>query len=73
MPPSLSSLQVPVAAAVYYEDLYVNIALSEETAAQIKDIRLWVTNEYLHSGIREDGARVLDQLFGMLKGKYPIR
>lgn len=51
----------------------MNIALSEETAAQIKDIRVWVTNEYLHSGIREDGARVLDQLFGMLKGKYPIR
>lgn len=66
-------MQVPVAAAIFYEDLYVNIALSEETAAQIKDIRTWVTNEYLHSGIREDGARVLDQLFGMLKGKHPIR
>lgn len=64
---------MPVAAAVYYEDLYVSIALSEETASQIKDIRVWVTNEYLHSGIREDGARVLDQLFGMLNGKYPIR
>lgn len=51
----------------------MNIALSEETASQIKDIRVWVTNEYLHSGIREDGARVLDHLFGMLKGKYPIR
>lgn len=66
-------VQVPVAAAVYYEDLYVNVTLSEETAAQIQDIRLWVTNEYLHSGIREDGPRILDQLFGMLKGKYPIR
>ncbi len=69
----MPSPQVPVAAAVYYEDLYVNIALSEETAAQIKVIRLWVTNQFLHSGIREDGALVLDQLFGMLKGKYPIR
>ncbi|KAG0553341.1 hypothetical protein M758_12G002000 [Ceratodon purpureus] len=69
----LNENKVPVAAAVYYEDLYVNIALSEETASQIKDIRVWVTNEYLHSGIREDGARVLDQLFGMLKGKHPLR
>ncbi|XP_024358296.1 uncharacterized protein [Physcomitrium patens] len=69
----LNENKVPVAAAVYYEDLYVNVTLSEETAAQIQDIRLWVTNEYLHSGIREDGPRILDQLFGMLKGKYPIR
>lgn len=64
---------MPVAAAVYFEDLYVNFALSEETASNIQGIRLWVTNEYLHSGIREDGARVLDQLFGMLKGKHPLR
>lgn len=66
-------VQVPVAAAVYYEDLYVNFGISVATASQIAGIRPWVTNEYLHSGLREDGARILDQLLGMLKGKFPLR
>jgi hypothetical protein len=65
-------VQVPVAAAVYYEDLYVDFSLSQATAAQISGIRLWVTNEYMHSGIREDGSRILDQLFAMIKGKIPL-
>ncbi|CAK9236647.1 unnamed protein product [Sphagnum troendelagicum] len=69
----LNANKVPVAAAVYYEDLYVDFSLSQATAAQISGIRLWVTNEYMHSGIREDGSRVLDQLFGMIKGKFPLR
>ncbi len=66
-------VQVPVAAAVYYEDLYVDFSLAQATAAQISGIRLWVTNEYMHSGLREDGSRILDQLFGMIKGKFPLR
>jgi hypothetical protein len=69
----LNANKVPVAAAVYYEDLYVDFSLAQATAAQISGIRLWVTNEYMHSGLREDGSRILDQLFGMIKGKFPLR
>lgn len=64
--------QVPVAAAVYYEDMYVNFNLSKETASQIAGIRLWITNEFMHSGLRDDGNKVLDHLLGMLNGKKPL-
>lgn len=63
---------MPVAAAVYYEDMYVNFKLAMETASEIAGIRLWITNEYMHSGLRDDGAKVLDHLLGMLNGKKPL-
>ncbi|KAI5055698.1 hypothetical protein GOP47_0029219 [Adiantum capillus-veneris] len=66
---ALKANEVPVAAAAYYEDMYVSFPLSEETANRITGIRLWVTNEYMHSGLRDDGARILDYLFDMLGGK----
>ncbi|XP_072989145.1 uncharacterized protein [Typha latifolia] len=67
----LNNNQVPVAAAVYYEDMYVNFKLAMETASQIAGIRLWVTNEYMHSGLRDSGSQVFEQLMAMLQGKKP--
>jgi len=64
--------QVPVAAALYYEDLYVNFKLAMETASQIAGIRLWITNELMHSGLRDDGNKVIDHLLGMLNGRKPL-
>ena len=61
-----------MAAAVYYEDMYVNFNLSMETAAQIAGIRLWITNEFMHSGLRDGGPEVLEHLFGLLKGRRPL-
>lgn len=69
---ALNKNQVPVAAAVYYEDMYVNFKLSMETASQIAGIRLWVNNEFMHSGLRDNGDKVLEQLMGMLEGKKPL-
>ncbi|PIN20181.1 Prolyl aminopeptidase [Handroanthus impetiginosus] len=69
---ALRNNKVPVAAAVYYEDMYVNFKLVMETASQIGGIRLWITNEYMHSGLRDAGCQVLDHLLGMLNGKKPL-
>ena len=66
------SFQVPVAAVAYYEDMYVDFSMSEETANEIAGARLWVTNEYMHSGLREDGERIFDYLLDLLNGKKPI-
>ncbi|KAJ4798165.1 Proline iminopeptidase [Rhynchospora pubera] len=68
---ALNNNQVPVAAAVYYEDMYVNFKLAMETASKIAGIRLWVTNEYMHSGLRDSGSHVFDQLMSMLHGRKP--
>ncbi|KAG6749563.1 hypothetical protein POTOM_046615 [Populus tomentosa] len=68
----LNNNKVPVAAAVYYEDMYANFKLAMETASQIAGIRLWITNEYMHSGLRDGGGQVLDHLLGMLNGRKPL-
>ncbi|KAL2958638.1 hypothetical protein AAZX31_18G218700 [Glycine max] len=68
----LNNNKVPVAAAVYYEDLYVNFKLAMETASQIAGIRPWITNEFMHSGLRDDGSKVIDHLLGMLNGRKPL-
>jgi pimeloyl-ACP methyl ester carboxylesterase len=59
---------VPVAAAIYYDDMYVERAFSEETAVMIRGIKTWVTNEYEHNGLRTDGEHILDRLLGMARG-----
>ncbi|KAF8380165.1 hypothetical protein HHK36_027648 [Tetracentron sinense] len=69
---SLNNNKVPVAAAVYYEDIYVNFKLAMETASQIAGIRLWITNEFMHSGLRDGGGQVLDHLMGMINGRKPL-
>uniref|UniRef100_A0A2N9FPR3 AB hydrolase-1 domain-containing protein n=1 Tax=Fagus sylvatica TaxID=28930 RepID=A0A2N9FPR3_FAGSY len=68
----LNNNKVPVAAAVYYEDMFVNFKLAMETSHQIAGIRLWITNEYMHSGLRDGGGKVFEHLMGMLNGKKPL-
>ncbi|MGY0147562.1 alpha/beta fold hydrolase [Edwardsiella tarda] len=43
---------VPVMAAVYYHDMYVDVTLSLESAAQIGNLQTWITSEYEHNGLR---------------------
>lgn len=65
----LRSNDVPCAAVIYYNDMYVERTLSEETARNIRGIKVWVTNEYEHDGLRVDGEKVLGRLLGMLHGE----
>jgi pimeloyl-ACP methyl ester carboxylesterase len=65
----LRSNSVPCAAVIYYNDMYVERTLSEETARNIRGIKLWVTNEYEHNGLRADGEKVLGRLLDMLHGE----
>lgn len=65
----LQSNMVPCAAAIYYNDMYVERVLSEETARNIRGIKLWVTDEYEHDGLRVDGEKVLGRLLEMLHGE----
>ncbi len=68
-PARLAACDVPVAAAVYYGDMYVPRALSERTAAAIGGLRPWVTNEWEHDGLRVSGGAVLDRLIAMNRGE----
>ena len=65
----LRANEVPVAAAVYADDPYVERAFSEETAALIRGARAWVTSEYEHNGLRADGDRILGRLIDLARGR----
>jgi pimeloyl-ACP methyl ester carboxylesterase len=65
----LRANEVPVAAAVYADDPYVERAFSDETAALIRGARAWVTNEYEHNGLRADGDRILERLIDLARGR----
>jgi hypothetical protein len=60
---------VPTAAALYYNDMYVDRLLSEEAANLIAGSKAWVTSEYEHNGLRADGEKLLGRLFGMVRGE----
>jgi len=67
-PARLSANEVPAAAAIYYDDMYVPQQFSVDTAGKIAGMRRWVTSEYQHDGLRMSDGAVLDRLIGMVRG-----
>ncbi|MCO1338341.1 alpha/beta hydrolase [Kocuria polaris] len=61
----LATNTVPVAAAVYSDDVYVDRHLSLETAARVRGLRVWETDEFHHDGIADDGAGIFARLLSM--------
>lgn len=61
--------EVPVSATIYVNDLYVERDFAEETAAAIRGLRTWETDEYEHNGLRADGERVLGRLIDLVRGR----
>ena len=61
----LAANEVPVEAAVYLDDMYVDAGLSLDTAARVAGVNAWVTNEYEHDGVHHDG--VAERLFAALE------
>ena len=68
-PDRLAVNEVPVAATIYVDDLYVERAFAEETAAAIRGLRTWITDEFVHNGLRADGERVLGRLIDLTRGR----
>ena len=63
----LARVDVPCAAVIYADDPYVLRQHSEETADLLPGMRRWLTDEYLHNGLRSDGGRVLDRLITLAR------
>ena len=70
---ALNANDVPTACASYVEDAFVDFDLAAATAAEIRGARVWATSEYMHSGVREDGARILEKLTRMARDEEPER
>ncbi len=67
-PARLAASGVPAAAAVYFDDMYVDFGLSLATARATGSLRPWVTNEYEHDGLRVSNGAVLGRLIDMVRG-----
>ncbi|MYZ38620.1 alpha/beta fold hydrolase [Streptomyces sp. MnatMP-M17] len=65
----LAANEVPVAAVVYHDDMYVDTEHSLRTARAIRGLRTWVTDEYEHDGVRAGAPRVLDRLLALARGE----
>jgi pimeloyl-ACP methyl ester carboxylesterase len=66
-PERLAANTVPVAAAVYSEDIYVDRDLSLETASAVRGLQVWETADFHHDGIADDGEGIFGRLLGMVR------
>ncbi|MEV0261667.1 alpha/beta fold hydrolase [Streptomyces sp. NPDC050617] len=66
-PDRLARNEVPVAAAIYHDDLYVDTAHSLRTARAIRGLRTWVTDEFEHDGVRTGNGAVADRLLRLVR------
>lgn len=60
------------AAAVYYDDMYVDFDAAMKVTQRgnpLENCKVWISNEYQHSGLRDDGAMIFNKLLGMAKGE----
>lgn len=58
---------IKVVAAQYYNDLYVDLGVSNHTIENyFGKIRTWVTSKYFHNGLRADAKTVMENLFMLL-------
>ena len=62
----LAANEVPVAAAIYFDDLYVDPDLQLETAGEVANLTTWVTDEWEHDGVGASGGEVVRHLQRML-------
>lgn len=68
----LATNEVPVAAVQYYDDPYVDLDLALGTADAVGNAQVWVTNEYLHDGLRVAGDVILPRLMGLAAGTWSV-
>ena len=68
----LAANEVPVAAVQYYDDPYVDLDLALDTADRVGNAQVWVTNEYLHDGLRVHGDEILPRLVDLAAGRWTV-
>ena len=67
-PARLAANEVPVAAAIYFNDMYVPAELSVPAGQAIRGLQAWVTSEYEHDGLWVSQGAVLDRLIALARG-----
>lgn len=63
------------ASATYYDDMYVDfdcVMKLVRRGGPLEKVKVWISNEYQHSGLRDDGASIVSKLVGMAKGNIHV-
>ncbi|GAA4109244.1 alpha/beta fold hydrolase [Enteractinococcus coprophilus] len=63
----LAANEVPVAALVYTDDVYVDRDLSLAAAEQVANLQVWESDRWHHDGIGEAGAEIFIRLHEMIQ------
>ncbi|KAF9047696.1 alpha/beta-hydrolase [Panaeolus papilionaceus] len=66
----LAKNEVKVNAITYYTDMYVDFDFAQRTAARIKNIEQYITNQLFHNGVTKDPVDVMKNLFKLSKREY---
>ncbi|KAI9846895.1 MAG: hypothetical protein M1837_003507 [Sclerophora amabilis] len=61
----LAKNEVPVYAATYIDDMYVDFDLARETASKIKGCKEFITNVMYHNALSSKSDEVMRQLFAL--------
>ena len=71
----LRTCKTKTACALYLDDMFVDFDLAMNVVNNYMgpNVRVYATNEYMHSGIREDGKRIIDKMIAMLDDSDPLR
>lgn len=64
--PDTSTNEVPTAAILFRNDVFIPYALTSQSAARMPNLKLWSHDEWLHDGIWTHGEAVARGLFEML-------
>lgn len=65
----LAGVEVPAAAAIYYDDPYVLREYSLRTVEEVPAIRPFITNTVLHNGLRLMPEEILGRLIQLVRGQ----
>ena len=70
-PQRLACNEVPLQAAVYFDDMYVDSGLQLDTLSRVGNSHAWVTNEFEHDGLH--GSVVFKHLFNEALNRGDLR
>ena len=65
----LAKNMVPVACAVYSNDMFVNAKFSRETIESVPNMKAWYTSEFEHCGLRVGGENIFSRLIDLVRGE----
>jgi pimeloyl-ACP methyl ester carboxylesterase len=63
----LAKNEVKVSTATYFEDMFVDFGLSQDTASKIKNTEQYITNQLFHNGIHYEAKDIVKTLFAISK------